>query len=137
MGSVNHDSVVGALISVVQQLMDAVKSPKWMVACWKVEDGKVHLVGRTTWDFPTGDFANAAEMLNSHLKDSAPESKAPEKPEPLELAAFVRGKFSDMVEEGPDIAISELTLGEDNEKTDKDCSVESPESDVEDNKEVP
>ena len=37
----------------------------WMIAVWAVEDGRIKLLDRTTWQFPTGDYKAALEQLKA------------------------------------------------------------------------
>lgn len=52
----------------------AIKSDKWMAVVWKVEDGKVVLEGRTTWNFPREDFMTAVDLLKKDCKDEMNET---------------------------------------------------------------
>lgn len=45
----------------------AQRSGKFMVAVWRVEDGKVHL-DRKTENFPTDDFGSALQLLRVELE---------------------------------------------------------------------
>lgn len=52
---------------ILQQLATAVEAGSWMVAVWRVADGKVHL-DRTMINFPTGDLGMAVQLLGDNLK---------------------------------------------------------------------
>ena len=51
----------------VQSAMQTVKGLPWMVAVWVVRDGRLRLVNRSTWRFPTGDFDAAIDLLTTDL----------------------------------------------------------------------
>ena len=57
-------------------LINAIAAGKWMTAVWKVEDGKIHLVGRTTWEFPKGDMITATDLLRKDCQGEIDETPA-------------------------------------------------------------
>lgn len=46
-------------------LAQVVDANHWMVAIWAIEDGRIKLLDRTTWQFPTGDYKTALEQLKA------------------------------------------------------------------------
>lgn len=68
------NSPTDAVKSIEDFLFDAVESKKWMAAVWKIQDGKIVLVGRTTWDFPTADMMQAVDDLRDDCQGELNES---------------------------------------------------------------
>ncbi len=77
-----HSTSLLALSSHSEAMEEAVESGKWMSAVWRVKDGKIELVKRTTWDFPTGDFLAAVAQLANSCFESMKESTPPKLPLP-------------------------------------------------------
>lgn len=78
---------------VQSSIQSAMKAPSWMIAVWTVKDGKLQLVNRTTWEFPTADFPAAVDQLNS-LCQKEMAAGAPALPiEPLPLAMLEDAGF--------------------------------------------
>ncbi len=67
-----HESVQEALDSVQEALDDARQRGHFMVAVWSAENnGTVHLIRRTTWDFPTETMSAAVSLLQQDLAKEA------------------------------------------------------------------
>lgn len=86
---VNHDDVEHALATFRRNLLESMKTGKWMAACWKMnEKGEVELAGCTTWQWDDGQL----EAANSALKKEILERLGPAETEddPLPVADFMQ-----------------------------------------------
>jgi hypothetical protein len=86
---VTHDDVEHAIATFRRNLLESVKTGKWMAACWKMnEKGEVELVGCTTWQWEDSQL----EVANSALKKEILERLGPAETEddPLPMADFMR-----------------------------------------------
>ena len=55
---------------------------RFLVAMWKVEDGRIHLVHRVSWQFPLDDVAPALRLLLQDMIPELPEKQLlPDAPE--------------------------------------------------------
>ncbi len=87
-----HETVEQALDAVQEALDQARKFDKFMVAIWASdeESSRVHMLTKTTWQFPMNDLYVALNQLRQAIKeDMEPEI------EPLPMAAFARSKNSE------------------------------------------
>ena len=67
-------------------LAKAQESGRWMAAAWTVEDGRIELVGRTTWNFPSGDFLAAVGHLALNLfEEQRQAGMLPDDPLPMRI----------------------------------------------------
>jgi len=58
-----HTGSEEALAKFKENLAKAAESGHWMAVCWSVVDEQLVLVGRTTFSFPRGDFAECVRQL--------------------------------------------------------------------------
>ncbi len=126
MHSTNEEALQAAK-ALVEQVALATKdikaSSRWMVAAWDVSGGEIKLVGRTTFQFPTGDFLAAiGQLAMSCFEETKLSLQGNKEPGPLPWAkiGFPRphlateervGEPNDAVE--PDDAVSECDNEED------------------------
>ena len=80
----NHVSQADAVASVMQAMLHAKIDGKFMVAVWRVGEDGNQVMERTTWQFPTDRFQEAAKLLGDSLR----EELNPPMP-PLPLATFL------------------------------------------------
>lgn len=63
-----HENQESAMEYVQEAFKKAQESGKWMVAVWSVEDGKLKMHTRTTWQFPSGDGPIAVRHLQESIR---------------------------------------------------------------------
>jgi len=86
-GFVHHGTAEGAMEAITSALEEAAKSGSWMACVWRVKDGQIQLLRRTTWHFPTGDFPIAIRQLGEQLTREADQLQTrPTEFEPLPRA---------------------------------------------------
>ena len=90
MQAVEHKSSQEAMDYLLEQLKVLVKEEKWMVAAWRIKDGKLERCVTTTWQFPDGDWSIASCQLNAYGNELI-QSKAPLPDDPLPTADFLKG----------------------------------------------
>lgn len=116
-----------AIQEVLNHLVDVSKSEKWMVVFWKVQDGRLYLDSRVTWDFPTGDFDASVKLLKNHLDELKGREQTAEPP-PLEMAKIVQQRYEELARSREEVRISPETLksnkGDDDGR--EDSGVDSP-----------
>ena len=79
-----HVSQSDAVAAVMQSMLHAKTSGKFMVVVWRVGEDGNQVMERTTWQFPTDRFQEAAKLLGDSLR----EELNPPMP-PLPLATFL------------------------------------------------
>lgn len=63
----SHGSSVAAERSATELLGKVAQAERWMVGAWAVVEGRVVMVGRSSWDFPHGDFLEALSLMAHEL----------------------------------------------------------------------
>ncbi len=90
-------------------------SGRWMVAVYRVEDGRIN-INRTTFNFPTGDYLTAVALLAANLSEE--QRRAAEAGRTLPDAPLPTAPgFGD----GNNEPLNTVRLGEDYRPTVKDC----------------
>lgn len=98
----HHRTTDSATTAAFDQLNVAIEHHKWMLAVWHIDgSGKIHL-SKTTYNFPTGSFAESQRMLNQMLLDEI----APPKPAPLPRAKFLAPPVEDLDEDADDVEMA-------------------------------
>jgi len=89
-GIVNHETPESALSAVQRALQEAGEDGRWMAAIWSVQENRLRLLTRTTWQFPTGDVEEAvAQIRRSFAGEAQVLRVAPMEPLPV-AEAFTR-----------------------------------------------
>lgn len=80
-----HGSKDNAVATAAKQFNETTTQDAWMVACFYVKDGKVHLKD-TTWEFPVASLQDALNLLQRSLSQRL---QVTETREPLPVADHV------------------------------------------------
>jgi len=95
----DHVEIVDAQVATSHAINSVVSTDHWMIAVWAVKDGKIQLVDRTTWGFPTGDFPAAVELLKSSCQKEMGTIETLKPIEPLPLAVLGELRFNETGDE--------------------------------------
>jgi hypothetical protein len=99
-------------------LESTAQNDRWMMVAWAVVDGKVQLIRRVCWNFPTGDMMEALSLLaHNFFEESRTGNQLPNTPLPrakLPLRSVMRGVLYD------DDELLPITRGEQLEKSDEE-----------------
>lgn len=78
-----------------RRIINSVLGKRWMIAVWcvdevekKDEPNMLRLAGKTTWQFPQGDFEESLRLLRNCLHEETTAGKPPVPP-PLKMASFL------------------------------------------------
>lgn len=88
MATIQHNTVQEAAASHEEAMHIVIKNGKWMAVVWYEKDGELHMLRRTTCEFPKNREAAAAALLVENLIQSAEAPK--DNLSPLPSAPFVR-----------------------------------------------
>lgn len=108
MSFVEHKVLGEAYKSHLETLRKALQSGRWMGAMWRVVDGKLEFLGKTTWDFPTGDFDAAVQQLQADCDAEKERLVDPGLGSVLPLADFLKNTEEDLNLGEEDIEASQI-----------------------------
>ncbi len=95
MSIVEHKTVEESYQSHQTSLRKAIPSGHWMGAVWRVKDGKLEFLGKTTWNFPVADFDAAIQQLQFDCDAEKKRLVEPDPGEILPMADFLQAGNSE------------------------------------------
>lgn len=87
---VQHELLSDAMKHHAESFSGILDSDSWMGVLWKVEDGKLILADKTSWNFPIDDFDKAIRQLRDILDKEKERIVMPEEGKDLPMADFLR-----------------------------------------------